>query len=173
MAKGPKPLPLEVRFWSKVDRRGPDECWPWQAAADRKGYGRILVGSLGIDRHMELAHRASWRLARGAPPPAHLSVLHRCDNPPCCNPAHLFLGTIQDNNADMRAKGRQSRGAAHSPFVRGERNSHAKLTEDKVRQIRAAHGTLKQIGAQFGIDFTTVWGIRTGKSWKHVGASNV
>lgn len=95
--------PLADRFWPKVDRRGPDECWPWKAARRAAGYGKIGRGKSG--RGWMLAHRASWELAHG-PISSETLVLHRCDNPPCVNPAHLFLGTHADNVHDMVAKGR-------------------------------------------------------------------
>lgn len=110
---GPKPgkyaIPVKDRFWDKVEKLGPDECWPWKAAKDPRGYGRI-----GGDRRrssgkraVELAHRIAYQLEIGDVP-LGLFVCHRCDNPTCCNPAHLFLGTCKDNNQDMYAKGRDA-----------------------------------------------------------------
>lgn len=90
---------LGDRFWSKVDRSG--DCWTWTASRTRHGYGRI---GLGHDR-VETAHRVSWMLANG-PIPEGVFVCHRCDNPPCVRPDHLFLGTALDNIRDMIAKGR-------------------------------------------------------------------
>ena len=89
------------RFWSKVDQRGPDDCWEWRAARMWKGYGHF-----GVARDLVVrAHRFAWEVSRG-PIPNGAMVLHRCDNPACCNPAHLFLGTARDNTDDMVAKGR-------------------------------------------------------------------
>jgi hypothetical protein len=89
------------RFWSKVDRSGgPDACWPWMAYRNRDGYG-----SFRVDDHTESAHRVAW-VEENGPVPEGMDVLHHCDNPPCCNPRHLFLGTAADNARDSVAKGR-------------------------------------------------------------------
>jgi hypothetical protein len=92
---------LEERFWAKVERRGIDECWPWKATR-RNGYGRLSAARSG---GLQGAHRIAWSLANGEIP-AGLKILHHCDNPPCCNPQHLFLGTQADNVHDMFRKGR-------------------------------------------------------------------
>jgi hypothetical protein len=96
-----RPDSLEERFWSKVRRGTKFECWEWQAARNDDGYGLCRGGS----RSIEGAHRVSWRLANGEIPEGQ-QILHRCDNRACVNPAHLFLGSQQDNIADMLAKGR-------------------------------------------------------------------
>lgn len=89
---------LADRFWAKVDRSG--ECWTWTASAHSFGYGRF-----GIGRRVFTAHRVAWELVNG-PVPGGLHVCHRCDNPPCVRPDHLFLGTAKENLRDMIAKGR-------------------------------------------------------------------
>lgn len=94
---------VEARFWAKVDVRGPDECWEWQASTTSSGYGQIMVNAR--PRRITRAHRLSWTIANG-PIPSGMVVCHRCDNPPCVNPAHLFVATQQDNIADMVRKGR-------------------------------------------------------------------
>ena len=90
-----------AHFWARVDQSGGSEaCWPWTGAKTTKGYG-----SLSRDGRTHLAHRIAFALARG-PYDATVCVLHACDNPPCCNPGHLWLGTRADNNADRDSKGR-------------------------------------------------------------------
>jgi hypothetical protein len=97
------------RFWDKVDRSGgPDACWPWTAFRYASGYGQFGVAGVAPIR----ANRYAWMAVHGRIPDG-LWVLHHCDNPPCCNPAHLFLGTAQDNVDDMVAKGRHRWGIHH------------------------------------------------------------
>jgi hypothetical protein len=92
--------PPESRFWSKVDIRAADDCWPWRGTTTGKtGYGRAWRGP-----GWAAAHRLAWELTHGSTPDGF--VCHKCDNPPCCNPAHLFVGTHTDNMRDMFAKGR-------------------------------------------------------------------
>ena len=119
---------LALRLAEKIDRRSPDECWPWTACLGRNGYGKIGRGRAA--EGTESATRALWRLVHG-PIPAGYFVCHHCDNRACCNLRHLFLGTNQDNMDDMIAKGR------HLPNrPRGEAHPSARLNAAKVAEIR-------------------------------------
>lgn len=145
-----------ARFWSKVDRRGDDECWPWRSTIDSKGYGVIEVR-----RRQWFAHRLSMVVAGMTP--GVLCVLHRCDNPPCVNPSHLFLGTKGDNTRDMVAKGRHARGVRNGGGV--------KLDDDRVRAIRdrlAIGDRIASIARDFCVSWTAIQFIRDGRTWKHV-----
>lgn len=142
--------PLSERFWEKVDKRGEDECWPWVGSRNPDNYGGMNAG--GTRGATLKAHRVAYELANG-PIPAGMCVCHRCDNPPCVNPAHLWLGTVADNTADKMAKGRER-------FLRGDESPVAKLTTAQIAIIRATPGTQKAVAAQFGISQSHVHRIR-------------
>lgn len=131
--------PVDERFWEKVDRSSKDGCWPWLAARfDARGYGAFKKRDDRGRWKMERAHRVAWMLVHGAIP-AGMVVCHRCDNPPCCNPEHLFLGTALDNNRDAAAKGRTARGERHGSkthperVARGDRHAARKGTHNLPR----------------------------------------
>jgi predicted XRE-type DNA-binding protein len=127
-------------------RKGDDECWGWSASTDEHGYGRIRV------QWVEYAvHRLAYAIHSGADP-GELDVLHRCDNPTCTNPKHLFLGTHTDNMRDAARKGRLT--SAGIPRNVGEKNAQAKLSDEQVRRIRelkAAGMKQKDIAPLFGV----------------------
>lgn len=100
--------PIPDRFWPKVDVAG--RCWEWRGTRNNNGYGLFQIG-LGGSKRCVAAHRMAWILTNG-PIPDGLHVLHHCDNPPCCNPWHLFLGDHAANMADKKAKGRGRRGSS-------------------------------------------------------------
>ena len=159
-------------FWTFVDASGgPDACHPWTGAHDPDGYG-LFTPRGGKTRR---AHREAMRLSGFLIEGVH--VLHRCDNPPCCNPRHLRRGTNAENMADMKAKGRGAvglRNGAHTqPAARriGSLNGQSKLTEQDIPAIRArleAGETPKVIAKAYGVSYGAIWFIRTGRAWKHV-----
>ena len=149
---------VERRFLSKIAFG--DHCWEWQGWCQPNGYGVF-----DVKPRKHLAHRAAYALFVGPVP--DLSVLHRCDNPRCVRPGHLFLGTAQDNSDDMVAKGRW-RGYENR---RGEAHHMTRVTEDMVREMRAAHAggmSQRSVGRAFGVPAGTIHFILTGKTWGHV-----
>ena len=156
---------LEERFWAKVDRRGPEECWPWLASRYPEGYGRI--GVRGAPGGNDRAHRISLKWALGRPIRAGYEACHRCDNPPCVNPAHLYEGTHAENMADMI---RQGKGIAR-PHLRGFGHPSARLTAADVERIRAAdlsqYGSRISLARSLGVTAHTIYAIRVGKLWPH------
>jgi hypothetical protein len=152
----------EDAFASRYEVNG-HGCWVWSGSRSAGGYGQWLLEKtpLGNGRYSKrriYAHRLSWELHRGAIPDG-LRVLHECDNPPCVNPEHLFLGTMADNTHDMLAKGRESR---------GEDRPLAKLTERDVIAIRQSKETLMVLAERYGVAFQTISDVRRRKVWKHV-----
>jgi hypothetical protein len=152
-------IAAQDRFWSYVDKSaGPDGCWPWLGADDgRRGYGKFKLASYESAR----THRIAYALANGVGP--ILDVLHRCDNPPCCNPAHLFEGDHNANMADMVSKGRSIGGG-----LPGELSQAAKLTAAQVVQIRArikAGESNVGIARDYGVGDDIISRIKMGKAW--------
>jgi hypothetical protein len=145
------------QIWSQVARGSQQECWPWQRARDRTGYGRVTT--CGRSR---AAHRVIFELRNGALPEG-LCVCHSCDNPACCNPAHLWAGTHKDNSQDMVRKGRW-----HSNPLRGEHVHTAKLTEDQVKDIRLSPERARTLAHRYGVNRKQIHVIRSGKAWAHV-----
>jgi DNA-binding XRE family transcriptional regulator len=129
-------------------------CWMWIAGASSEGYGVMLFEG------EKKAHRVSWIIHNGSIPTG-LHVLHKCDTPACVNPKHLFLGTHQDNMADLRCKGR-ARGAV------GEANHGAVLNKEQVLKIMTDSRTEDALAAAYGVSRETVNNIRNGRSWKHL-----
>lgn len=159
------------RFREKFIPANPDKCWPWIAWRDDDGYGGIK-----IRQRSYRAHRIAYFLYYGTDP-QDKEVCHRCDYPPCVNPAHLFLGTTLDNIKDKIAKGRAATGTKNGRYthpestVRGERVSTAQLTESDVREILLAlrNGSgLTELGRKYGVCKQAIYSIREGKTWKHV-----
>lgn len=159
------PIALAERLQAKVDRSGgPDACWPFTGCRFKSGYGAISAGA-GKRNTALYAHRVAWQIAHGRPIPPGLSICHRCDNRPCCNPSHLFLGTTADNMRDMRTKGRHTH---------GERHPRAVLTPEVVIALRQASApktqSITQIAHEIGIPPCAVRLAVAGVTWKHLNA---
>lgn len=169
----------EKLFWSKVNKDGPipphcpelGPCWVWKAGKFVEGYGAFKD-----DGSNKKAHRISWKLSNGEIPEGKL-ICHKCDNPHCVNPGHLFQGTTADNMADKVSKRRQAKGAEHSKAVfegrpRGVNHLCAKLKEHDVNEIRRAHdqkeATKTELSARFGISWSHVDRIVNRVVWKHI-----
>ncbi len=153
--------PPSERFWRRVNKAGPDDCWLWTGCPTNAGYGLFQLGGKGT-RNV-LAHRFACEDA-GTPIPEGYCVMHTCDVRLCCNPAHLRPGTQSENNRDMYTKGRSTR---KTPI--GEANKLSVLTEENVRYIRAhpemSHAALAR---HFGVGSNTVRGVRIGRTWAHL-----
>ncbi len=156
--------PLAERLWAKVDKSG--DCWLWTGHRNHDGYGRMLISKRPL--RMIFTHRLAWESTYGAVPD-DLRVLHRCDNPPCCNPAHLFIGSQPENIADMHAKGRYRKaGTVSGKAGRGV----LKLQAADVRSIRAQYAaggiSMKALGAEFGVCAEMVHRIVRGTAWQQI-----
>lgn len=143
------------RFWVKVDIRSDDECWPWLAVADKQGRGRFQY--YGAPASMINAQRAAWFFVFGELR-SEIHVLHRCDNPACCNPKHLFVGSHQDNMQDKIAKGRHSYGE--------NSGNSCVLTNLQVSEIRALRGVefAEKTASRYGVSVSHVYAVQNGRA---------
>lgn len=155
---GGKCATLEERFWRYVSPCPNTGCWWWFGAMS-DGYGVLTVG---VGAGTIYCHRLSYRMHRGKDP-GTLFVCHRCDQPACVNPDHLFLGTSKDNNRDAAAKGR-SRGG----ISLGTSHSNSVLTDELVREIRASPLGPRTWARKLGVERSTIRSVRTRRTWKHV-----
>jgi hypothetical protein len=145
------------RFWSKVQRGKCDECWPWLGWRDRDGYGRCKV-----NRRKHPATHLAIYLDRGEAVPSGLETLHTCDNPACCNPRHILVGTRRDNARDAMRKGRLRRREWHG--MSKIDTPTAILIKAKLREgIPAAH-----VARSLGVSHHIVYDIKRGRTWRDV-----
>ncbi len=166
-------------FWNRVSKS--EGCWTWTGLRTRAGYGHVSFAG----RRWRYAHRIAWELTNG-PIPDGLLVCHRCDNPGCVRPEHLFLGTNADNMRDMAQKGRDAftrypelrpRGNRHwtrqhpERLRRGEQNNKARLTAEQVLALRNEYArgvSQSALARKYGVRQASVWRIVHGYTWKHV-----
>lgn len=161
-----------ARFWAMA-RKGPG-CWEWTGARKRTGYGHF-----GLKGRTQIAHRISWRMHHGEIPD-DLCVLHRCDNPPCVNPEHLWLGTQADNVRDMETKGRKRAASGNrngsrlhpESRPRGVAVAISRMTADSVREARQRYTlggeTIAGLSRSFGVGETTIRNIVKNRTWRHI-----
>jgi hypothetical protein len=143
-----RPANSEQTFWSKVDRRGPDECWPWKLCS-KNGYGRFA-----IDRREEYAHRFAYFLENGSMPSGRLSpIMHTCNNKLCCNPSHLKIGTISDNTNSAYRDGL---------IPRGENHARAKYSNELIAKIKADARPQLVLESEYGVSQTHISCIKRG-----------
>lgn len=153
---------MEERFWASIVKKSDDECWEWNGAVDNYGYG-IMSKKINGKPVTFRAHRFSYEL-HNKECIKDFIICHKCDNPPCSNPNHLFLGTLADNNRDRNLKGR----TVSSP---GSRHVKSKLTEYKVIQILTSlkkGETCKSLGKKYGVSSALISQVKRGIIWKHV-----
>lgn len=159
MPRDGKRQPIEERFWTKVQKTA--GCWLWLGHFDKNGYGQLaLPGRRGGTLQ---AHRFSWQLHNG-PIPDGKCVLHKCDNPSCVNPKHLFLGTNYDNWHDMENKGRWKPGGC----PQGEKHPLAKLSDEQVKAIRLCSLSGPELARRYGVRPQTIYAVRNRETWKHI-----
>jgi hypothetical protein len=153
---------LAERFYSYVERT--DACWLWRGPTDRDGYGIITYHN-----RASRAPRIAYIIAHGSIPDG-AAICHTCDNPLCVRPDHLYAGSLSDNRRDAQQRNRWARKNLDN-VPRGERNTRARLTDDDVREIRAAlarNETQPAIAKRYGVNQATISSIKLGKTWKHV-----
>ena len=144
---------IEQRFWEKVKKGGDDECWLWIGARNNAGYGNIKAEGKYIN-----GHRLSYKIHFGEIKKG-MYICHKCDNPSCVNPKHLFMGIPQENDNDKVKKQRQSR---------GEKHPISKLTEELVRKIRKESGSHQSLSIKYNVSRRLIGMVKQKSIWKHV-----
>jgi len=149
------------RFWNKVQKSSPNECWLWTAGKNKRGQGFFRVNY--NKRKMDMAYRVSWMIEHKTIIPHGMEIMHSCDNPSCVNPKHLAIGTHAENMRDMMGKGRH-----RTDNKKGEEHYSAKLSEADIKNIRASKLSQTALAKQYGVSQHCIWCIVRRKSWTHI-----
>lgn len=158
------------RLWEKVQVRKPDECWPWLGYRNDQGYGRVWIGGRGYYAHRVIFQLSNPNMIRKSAPKEKDSdqfLRHSCDNPSCCNPSHLLIGTHTDNMRDKVKRGRSKW------FDSSVKSPRAKLTEHDVREIRRQFNpengaTRKALALLYDVSVSTIKGVISGRHYSDV-----
>lgn len=169
----PRPKPtLEQtinRFWSKVNRLSENDCWEWLAGKLDFGYGQFWDNEAG---RSVSSHTFAYKITKGDIPKDKV-VRHSCDNPACCNPNHLLLGTPAENNHDMKVRGRAKPGLKDKPERSSKYEEHylSKFTNEEVKQLRedikSGKDTIKSVAQKFNVTYQCIWLIAKERNWKN------
>lgn len=164
MKLGRPQVPLFERLDKNIQK---DDCWIWLGVKDKDGYGKIKSTPIEGKKKILTVHRVMYERYK-EPIPAGMFILHSCDNPSCCNPEHLSVGTAQDNSNDMKRKGRSK--APSTAYKKGhgagESNIKTKLTKEDVEFIRGYDGLQKDLATMFGVTRDTIYKITSRQIWK-------
>jgi len=159
--KSDNPL-VKLEFYSRAGENG---CRNWIGSRSKDGYALVYW-----EKRLVLAHRLVWSVHNGSSIPAGMMVCHRCDNPLCVEPEHLFLGTHADNMADMKAKGRAASGITRGTYKPGPHplkgvpdKARRKLNDEQVEEIRASKTNHRALARRYGVGMATIWRIQKGK----------
>lgn len=154
---------ISIRFLRSVDMRADDECWPFLGQKSQDGYGAFNCRLPGESRSMpHIASRLMYMVLNG-PIPSGQNVCHSCDNPSCCNPGHLWLGSQSDNMVDMSQKGR-----GRKTGLNGSAHPMSKLTADDVRAIRASSDAHTNLANRYGVTEANIHRIKSRRTWRHL-----
>jgi len=159
-----KPANTPEVLWSKVDKKTENECWNWMGLKNEQGYGRVQINEYSYYAHRVIFDLVNpgviqWNAPRNSSESGFL--LHSCDNPSCCNPKHLFVGTHADNMADKAAKGR-------SPDYTGDKGPRCKLSmsqAQEIRELRKQGVSARELSKQYGISLPSIKTLLAGKSY--------
>lgn len=146
-----------MRFWSKVDRKNKNECWNWESSKNENGYGKFC-----INYKLYKAHRVSYFIKYNKDP-RNLLICHKCNNPSCVNPYHLFSGTHKENIEQAVSEGR-------SRIIKGSKNQLAKLQESEVIEIKKLKGLINkhEVAKRFHVASATIYDIWADRTWSHI-----